>query len=313
MALAGAIIRLMDCSIPIRIIRDVVERTGLSQLASIVAEHKEDQSPVTEVDALVETIVAEHLRSEFGNEFLLVGEETSCGQVPTIGELRRAPLLVTIDGIDGTTEFVQHVNQRKPNPQWLTALTAVYRREAAGRFTPALSFAYQPHSDCLFAYCDGQAALIEHPLTDARQFVFDLALAPRDKPRGTIDVYLPKPECAYTIKPELCSQFGPSAYNMASLLTSCAVGRAPTHNAPVNFTTFHYNLWDFGLWPMLQAIGFATADYQNVGQNYDELRLEVWGGDHVRPSKILRPLVIAPPDLLPQLAGALTLRPGRTG
>ena len=298
----------MDRSIPIRIIRDVVERTGLSRLANIAAEYKEDASPVTAVDALVESIVAEHLRREFGDEFLLVGEETSSTLVPTIGEMRRAPLLVMIDGIDGTTEFVQHVNEGRHNPQWTLALTAVYQRESSGRFKPLLSFAYQPHSDCLFAYCDGQAVLIEHPLGEAREFTFDLSLAPRDQPRGTIDVYLPKPECPHAMKAEYTSQFGPSGYNMASLLASCAVGRPPTHNLPVNFTTFHYNLWDFGLWPLLNAIGFATADYENVGQTYSELRLDLWGEDHVRPTKIVRPLLIAPPDLLPQLAGALTLR-----
>lgn len=295
-------------SLPIRIIRDVVERTGLSQLSNVAAEHKDDQSPVTEVDALIETIVAEHLRREFGSDFLLVGEETSCGEVPMIGEMRRAPLLVTIDGIDGTTEFVQHVNQGKPNPQWLVALTAVYRRDPAGSFEPLLSFAYQPHAECLFAFCDGQAALIERPLSDCLTYSFDIERLPKDKPRGSIDVYLPKPECAFAIKSEICSQFGPSAYNMASLLASCAVGRAPTHNVPVNFTTFHYNLWDFGLWPMLQAVGIVTADYENIGRRYDELRLDLWGGDDVRPAKIQRPLVIAPPDLLSQLAGALILR-----
>jgi 3'-phosphoadenosine 5'-phosphosulfate (PAPS) 3'-phosphatase len=298
----------VDCSLPIRIIRDVVERTGLSQLANIAAEYKEDQSPVTAVDALVESIVAEHLRRELGNDFLLVGEETSSTLVPTIGEMRAAPLLMMIDGIDGTTEFVQHVNQGKHNPQWTLALTAVYEREAAGRFRPLLSFAYQGHSDCLFAYCDGQAVLIERPLAEARQCAFDISISPRDKPRGSIDVYLPKPECPHAMKEEFASQYGPSGYNMASLLASCAVGRPPTHNVPVNFTTFHYNLWDFGLWPMLNALGFATADYQDLGRTYDELRLELWGADHVRPTKILRPLVIAPPDVLPQLAGALTLR-----
>jgi hypothetical protein len=301
----------MFFSFPIRIIRDVVERTGLATLAYIAAEHKEDQSPVTEIDALVESIVAEHLRTELGNDFALVGEETSCGRVPTIGELRRASLLVTIDGIDGTTEFVQHVNQGRPNPEWMVALTAVYEREKSGSLRPLLSFAYQPHSECLFAWCDGKAALIERPLSDARSYSFDISRLPRDKPRGSIDVYLPKPACDYAINPEFCSQFGPSAYNMASLLASCAVGRPPTHNVAVNFTTFHYNLWDFGLWPMLHAIGFATADYQHVSRTYDELRLELWGSDDVRPTKIQRPLLIAPPDLLPRLAGALTLKPGR--
>src|SRR4029079_582392 len=106
-----------------------------------------------------------------------------------------------------------------------------------------LSFAYQPHSDCLFAFVGGQAALIERPLTDARTYSFDISLLPCDQPRGSIDVYLPKPECAYAIAADLCSQFGPSGYNMASLLASCIVGRDPTHNAPVNFTSFHYNLW----------------------------------------------------------------------
>jgi len=302
----------MDHSLAIRIVRDVVERTGLDALANLAAEYKEDQSPVTAVDALVEAIVAEHLRKEFGEKFLLVGEETSCGQVPTIGEMRRAPLLVTIDGIDGTTEFVQHINQGKRNPQWMMALTAVYRRDSSGRFTPLLAFAYQPHSKCLFACCDGKAALIERPLADARIWSFDIARLPADEPRGSIDVYLPKPECDYAIKPELCSQFGPSAYNMASLLASCAVGRPPTHNVPVNFTSFHYNLWDFGLWPMLSAIGFATADYADIGRSYSELRLDLWGEDHVRPAKILRPVLIAPPRLLPQLIGGVSLRPAKT-
>jgi hypothetical protein len=300
---------LRDFSLPIRIIRDVVERTGLATLANVAAEHKEDRSPVTAVDALVESIVAEHLRREFGDDLLLVGEETSSSLVPTIGEMRRAPMLVMIDGIDGTTEFVQHVNEGRQNPQWMVALTAVYHRDQSGSFEPVLSFAYQPHSDCLFAYCGGKAVLIERPLSDAHTYLFDMGLSPRDKPLGSIDVYLPKPECEYTIKPNCCSQFGPSGYNMASLLASCAVGRPATHNVPVNFTSFHYNLWDFGLWPMLNAIGFATADYEDIGRTYNELRLDLWGADNDRPTKILRPLLIAPPDILPQLTGVLTLRP----
>lgn len=298
----------MDLSLPIRIIREVLDRTGLATLSKILAEHKDDQSPVTAIDAQVESIVAEHLRRELGTEFLLVGEETSAALVPTIGEMRRAPLLVMIDGIDGTTEFVQHVNLGQRNALWTVALTAVYRREACGRFTPLLAFAYQPHSDCLFAYCQGQAVLVERPLADARTFSFEIARLPRDQPRGSIDVYLPKPECPFAIAPELSAQFGPSGYNFASLLASCASGFSPAHTATVNFTSFHYNLWDFGLWPLVHAVGFATADYEDPRQTYDELRLELWGDDDVRPTKILRPLLIAPPELLPRLAGALRLR-----
>ena len=47
--------------------------------------------------------------------------------------MRDAPMLVMIDGVDGTTEFVRHVNEGDLNPLWTLALTAVYRRNASGR------------------------------------------------------------------------------------------------------------------------------------------------------------------------------------
>jgi hypothetical protein len=297
----------MTLDFVINILRDVIERTRLTTLKDVAADYKHDQSPVTETDALVETIVAEHLRRELG-EFLLVGEESSGMNLPTIGEIRRAPLLVTIDGIDGTTEFVRHVNHGDPNPLWLLAMTAVYRRDSVGRFEPLLSFAYQAHVDCLFALVDGRAVLVDQPLSHAKVHRFDLVQLPTDRPRGSLDVYLPKPECPHAIKPGLCTQEGPSGYNMASLLASCATGRALIGTQPVNFTTFHYNLWDFALWPILQAVGFSTVDFEDHDQRCLRLQPELWGQDDARPGKIVRPLVIAPPQLLPQLTGVMTRR-----
>lgn len=299
----------MDISLPIRIIRDVVHRTRLTTLANIAAERKEDRSPVTQIDSLVETIVAEHLRSEFGTELLILGEESSEFNPPSVGEIRRARLLMTIDGIDGTTEFVRHVNGGDKNPLWLVAMTAVYRcDEATNRLVPLLSFAYQPHADCLYVYVAGQALLIDDPLRAARTSTFDISLLPSDRPRGSLDVYLPKPECPHAIAPGFCTQQGPSGYNMVSLLESCAVGRQPRHTEPVNFTSFHYNLWDFSLWPILNAVGFATADYEHLHQSYSELRPDLWGEDNAPPGKVLRPLMLASPTIMPKLQGLLTCR-----
>ena len=132
---------------------------------------KPDGSLVTDIDPLIERIVLEHLLGELGGSPMIVREEASAGEAATVARIAEAETLVTIDGIDGTGRFIDHFNSRAPNPQWLVALTAVYRRDAAtGWFVPELAFAYQPATDCLFALVEGQAQVVENPLGGGSSF-----------------------------------------------------------------------------------------------------------------------------------------------
>jgi hypothetical protein len=294
----------MDISLPIRILRDIVNRTGLRSLEHVAYLTKGDGSRVTDIDPFIEMIVESHLRQAIDQAFVVASEEST--RMPTIGQIRDHEVLVTIDGIDGTGDFIRHVNDGAANPKWLIAMTAVYRRtDATGWFEPVLAFAYQLLTDCLFVLCEGTASLVERPLTLARVHAFDLNRLPADKPRGVIDVYLHNPECRHRIPKALWTQEGPSGYNMASLLACAAVGREPMATLPVNFTSFHYNIWDFALWPVLNAAGFATVDYADFTHSYRELRLEWWGENDAVPGKIKRPLVLAPPGLLTPLRGVV--------
>ena len=65
-------------------------------------------------------------------------------------------------------------------------------------------------------------------------------------------------------------------------------------------------VWDFGLWPILNAAGLATADYEHVQQRYDALDLNWFGQSDEPPGKIIRPVLIAPDQLMGSLVGVLT-------
>lgn len=92
-----------------------------------------------------------------------------------------------------------------------------------------------------------------------------------DEIRGSIDIYLDKAECPHAIADAYVHQKGPSGFNMISLLAACHpdLGQHP----PVNFTSFHYQIWDFGLWSLLNAAGFSTADYQRIEHRFSALDL----------------------------------------
>lgn len=230
----------MDLSLPIRITRDVVNRCGLRQLTSVYHAEKHDGSRVTDIDPLIEQIVLGHVKYELGTTPVVVREEATKLHIPTVREISRADFLLTVDGVDGTGRFISHFNQREENAQWLVAMTALYQRNpATGNFRPIVSFAYQPTTDCLFALTEGRPVLVEDPLGTARLFELDANQLDVTVPRGTIDVYLKADECPHTITENTALQWGPSGFNAVSILSCCAVDRAPTHTEKVNFTSFH--------------------------------------------------------------------------
>lgn len=299
----------MDLSLPIRITRDVVNRCGLRQLTGVYHAEKPDGSRVTDIDPLIEHIVLDHVKYELGRTPIVVREEATALHIPSVREISGADFLLTVDGVDGTGRFISHFNHGEKNAQWLVAMTALYQRNpATGNFRPILSFAYQPTTDCLFALTEGHPVLVEDPLGTARVFQLNANRLDVSAPRGTIDVYLKTDHCPHTITENLVLQWGPSGFNAVSILSCCAVDRQPTHTETVNFTSFHYTLWDFGLWPILAAAGLNVVDSQDITRSYTELDIHLFGDEFGPPRKIRRPLLIAHRELLPALQGVIRER-----
>ena len=298
----------MDISLVIKIIRDVINCTQLNSLSSTKASQKDDGTQVTDIDPLVERIVLDRLLEFLPKNTVIIGEETSANCLPSIQEIRNAPTIVTIDGIDGTEYFINHYNDDEENDKWLIALTAVYERNlATGQFEPLLAFAFQPGLERLFCYAEGVATCILDPLSNPTEYSLSVDYINTDHVRGSIDVYLDREQCPHAIADSWIYQKGPSGFNMASLLSSCNPNIAKIPH--VNFTSFHYMVWDFGLWPILKAAGFVTADYEKVSRRYIALDLNWFGQSDEPLGKIARPVLIAPEQLMGSLAGVLTDKP----
>lgn len=216
-------------------------------------------------------------------------------------------MIVTIDGIDGTDYFIQHCQDQTENDKWLAALTVVYRHNlGTGLFDPVFAFAFQPQTDRLFCYAQETVTCIVQPLSNPTEYRLNVDQVNTDEICDSIDIYLDKAECPHTIADSYIHQKDPSGFNMASLLATChpEIGQYP----PVNFTSFHYSICDFGLWPLLNTARFSTADYQQIEQWFSALDLQWF--DHVdqRLGKMTRPVLTAPDTLMPSLAGMITDR-----
>lgn len=295
----------MDISLCIRVIRDVIERTQLNSLNPINASKKADGTRVTNIDPLVEQIVLDRLLEFLPKNTVIIGEETSANHLLSIHHICEASTIVTIDGIDGTDYFIKHCQDRQANDKWLMALTAVYQRNLdTGLFDPLLAFAFQPQMDRLFCYAEEKATCIIHPLSQPKEYALTVDHVNTDKIRGSIDIYLDKAQCPHSIADSSVHQKGPSGFNMASLLSACNNNIAK--NSDVNFTSFHYTVWDFGLWPILKAAGFATTDYEHLENRFSALDLHWFGQPNEPLGKITRPLLIAPDKLMASLVGVIT-------
>jgi hypothetical protein len=295
----------MDISFCIKIIRDVIAHTQLNALISINTSLKADGTKVTNIDSFVEQIVLDHLLEFLPEHTVFIGEETSADHLLSIHEIGEASTIVTIDGIDGTDYFIQHCQDRQANDKWLIALTAIYQRNLdTGLFDPILAFAFQPQSDRLFCYAEESATCIVHPLSNPIEYALNVDHVNTDGIRGSIDIYLDKAQCPHAIADSSVYQKGPSGFNMVSLLSACNPNIA--ENSEVNFTSFHYALWDFGLWPILKAAGFATTDYEHLKNRFSALDLHWFGQPDAVLGKITRPLLIAPDKLMASLAGVIT-------
>lgn len=254
----------LDVSLAIRIIRDVYNRCGFAALTGVYAEKKEDSSLVTDIDPLVEHIILEHLaKTSIGKDdlFSCVREEAKDTSA-TIRTIKTKPYLVTIDGIDGTGDFVRHFNRCEPNSKWLVGLTAIYQRDDNGLYTPVFAFALQPNEDRMFVAADGKALLIKNPLRMPSTFHLNAVNDPDAPDFASIDVFLDKPKakCKWQLSDEsMRLQSGPSGFNTASLAASAAPFEAFAGSDKITFTTFHYKLWDLGLWPVLNAAGIQTV------------------------------------------------------
>ncbi len=278
-----------------RVAAEICRRCDFGNLRAVASEAKEDNSPVTQIDGMIEGIVIEHLAPLLPNCAWVREEED--GRRQTIRELKAAEYLVTIDGIDGTSDFLRHINAREPNSRWLAGLTAVYRRNGAGRFDPVLSFALQVNENRLFVAAGGEALLVWAPLGNARAYKLSADNVSSSLMRGSIDVFLDKPGRLFKLREQgLAAQRGPSGFNFASLASACAPPEAEAGCTEINFTTFHYNVWDLGLWPVLQEAGIKTAIRRPDGQcmPVTALDLDWFGLDHELPGKCAAtPLVLS--------------------
>ncbi len=295
----------MDINLIIKIVRDALSRTKLDSLSDVYTSQKTDGTRVTDIDPFVEQIVLGHLLKLLPKSTAIIGEETSGNRLLPIGHICQVETIVTVDGIDGTDYFIKHCQDKEENDKWLMALTAVYQRNSiTERFEPILAFAFQPQTDRLFCYAEGAATCIVHPLSNPTEYPLSVDYVNTAKIRGSIDVYLDQAQCPHSIAGSYVHQKGPSGFNMVSLLSSCNPNIAKIPH--VNFSSFHYMVWDFGLWPILNAAGLATADYEHVQQRYDALDLNWFGQSDEPPGKIIRPVLIAPDQLMGSLVGVLT-------
>ncbi len=287
----------MDLTFVIGIVRDLQDRCKLEQLAEIETQTKqEDDSDVTEIDSLAEEIVLQHF-SEANPliDFACVREE-STKQPEQIGKIKESNYLLTIDGIDGTGDFIRHFNEGQKNSKWLMGMTAFYKKHTNGMYDPLFAFAYQPTEDRCFVMIDGRSLLVRDPLGKAEVFQLSVEHVQTEPMRGSLDVWLDKKENHWVLaEPDYKHQSGPSGFNMASLAASAAPKEALITSSPVNFTTFHYKLWDFGLWPVLNAAGFTTM-LKAEGQlkSVKQLDLNWFGTDADPPAKCdATPIIIS--------------------
>lgn len=246
----------MNASLAVRIIRDIYNRVGLQDLRGVLAERKADGSTVTDIDPLIEHIVLEHLTQSLDlSDTAVVREESDSAY--KISDVKKKRRLLTIDGIDGTGDFIRHYNESNLNSKWLIAMTAMYEMVDNGKHKPMFAFAFQPHENRLFLATSDESLLILHPLERPvvhRLTAKNITAMPR---QGSVDVYLKKDECKFTMDDKVVAQTGPSGFNFASLAASC-IRQKLDGSKSINFTTFHYKLWDFGLWPVLHNAGITT-------------------------------------------------------
>jgi hypothetical protein len=283
------------------IMRHVIERCGLRSLSPVSVSTKADGSPVTELDGLIERLVQDELLKTFGqNSVAVVTEEQEGSDVLSIREIAGCEVLVTIDGIDGTADFIRHA-QGHHNSLWMAAVTAVYWRGPGSMFTPLLAFGYQPNEDRLFASTDGISQVIDGLCGQTRERILKCPNRGWPEPIGSIDFFAVRPECQWTVPQNLIGQLGHSAYNMASIALACSTDLNVAFQQP-NFTTFHYKIWDYGLWPILHAAGFVTLHegIRVIGTNPS------WFGDaDSPPGRILAPVLICHADNIRRITEAI--------
>lgn len=247
-------------SVGYEIVREVVNECNFTDPARLAVESKSDSTLVTDLDPRVEEIVIRHVAERFGNGFLVVAEETSREKLPSIDEAVGAQMILTVDGIDGTGDFVRHVVRGEENQKWLVGMTCLMQQFGeSGCFRPVLAFAYRPPTEELFLFENDKSLIVKRAFK-ADEHWDELQVRTGNQPRGTLDVAIKKPDANYVVVDEsIVSQYGPSGYNMAELATSA---RDRTKDAP-NFTMFQYKAWDFGLWPVLSCAGYEFASYTN--------------------------------------------------
>ncbi len=299
----------LDLSLAIRTTRDIYNRCRFDSLTGVYAKKKKsDGSTVTDIDPLVEHIVLEHLFKVIPEADAAVVREEASTESDPIEEIKKQKYLVTVDGIDGTGDFIRHFNRDESNPKWLVGMTAVYKRKKDGTFRPKFAFALQPSEKRLFVFAKKKSLLVADPLGNAKLYPLHVENVSDSPMNGSIDVFLDKPECHWELRPHSVKyQTGPSGFNTASLAAASAPFEAHAGSSKINFTTFHYKLWDFGLWPVLKGAGFNTAQKGVNGLNaVTSLDLNWFGDDDKPPGKCNdTPLVISNvEDFDPLLVGA---------
>jgi myo-inositol-1(or 4)-monophosphatase len=117
---------------------------ALAHQKDVVEQFKADDTPVTNVDYLVEKFLVEQVRQAFPDHQLIVEESGRIGP--------HSDWLWALDPIDGTKSFMRKL------PVWAISVGLLYR------FQPAAGVIYLPVSKDLFWACEGGAWWNDEPL-----------------------------------------------------------------------------------------------------------------------------------------------------
>lgn len=223
---------------------------------------KQDNTPVTEFDRLVEDFLVSRILTRYP-EHTILSEETGLHNQTRQTGTPRDGFSWVIDPIDGTRSFASGL------PIWGVSIGVLYGG------TPVAGGLYLPVTGELYSGTTRQAFYNERPLSPIRLPEFDDRLNFLAVPS---DFHLD----FETSFPRIRSM-GSTAAHLAYVLTGAAVG----------MLTSAAGLWDIaGLLPALQAVG-AEMRYLS-GQSFEPALLA--GGQ-----KLSQPVVASHPDFMPVL------------
>lgn len=200
---------------------------------SLKVTHKSANQPLTEADLAANTILKQHLQSEFPDYGWLseedVDNETRLDQ----------SLLWVVDPLDGTRDFINH------NPEFAVSVALVYNQQ------PVVGVVYNPITKELFyaaknsgAFCDGKKISVKQT-PNLKESKPELIVSQSEFNRGEWNSYLNE----YRVRPT-----GGCAYKMGKIARGDAEG---------TFTLNPKSEWDIcaGAIIVKEASGVVTDLY----------------------------------------------------